>query len=350
MEPTTVRCASCAKEFVPRLSFQTCDEGGVRRYYCSQVCRHPALRGEAVRCQICAQPFVPTLAFQMVDGPEGRRFFCSEACRAVGLPAAAPPAKARVIAVLNQKGGTAKTTTAVSVAAGFAQLGQRVLLVDLDPQGNVGVALGLTAARLTHHLMLGQVTARGCIVPARERLDVMLSDQGLAAAEIALARADGRERCLVLSRAMAELDGYDVVILDCAPALSLINQNALVYAGEVLIPVSCDYLALVGVRQVMRTLQRLGEQLDCTIRVAGVLPTFYDARNRLSADVVSCLRKSFGARTLPPVRRNVKLTEAPSHKKTIFEHAPDSHGARDYIRVVEWLRTGAVADEQTRAA
>ncbi|MBI5511221.1 MAG: AAA family ATPase [Deltaproteobacteria bacterium] len=246
---------------------------------------------------------------------------------------------ARVIAILNQKGGTAKTTTAVSIAAGMARAGLKTLLVDLDPQGNVAVSLGLTCPRLIHHAFLAGTPASAIVVRARENLDVIGSDQGLAAVEIELARANAADRVKRLGEVLSTVGGYDVVLLDCAPSLSILNHNALAFAGEVLIPVSCDYLALVGVKQVLRTLRRVGEELARDIHVAGVLPTFYDVRDKVGAEVVSILRKTFGAKTLPPIRINIKLAEAPSFKKTIFEHAPDSHGARDYTRVVEWLRT-----------
>ncbi len=353
MDQDRVRCHACGRQFVPRLSFQTAVEDGCHRHYCSQACRNPALRGQAVECTVCRTPFVPTLAVHVLDAAGGRAYLCSESCRLAYVPAPAaardqPPARA--LAVLNQKGGTAKTTTALSVAAGFAHLGGKTLLFDLDPQGNVGVSLGLSSARMSHHVVLGETSVQACAIAARENLDVIVANQGLAAAEIELARMEPAERNDRLRTVLAGLRGYDYVVLDCAPALSILNQNALSFAGEVLIPVSCDYLALIGVKQVLRTLQRVGEQLGRTIRIAGVLPTFYDARNKVSAEVVAYLRKTFGARTLPPVRRNVKLIEAPSFNKTIFEHAPESHGARDYIRVVEWLRTGEGRTEETRAA
>ncbi|MEZ4269905.1 MAG: ParA family protein [Myxococcota bacterium] len=195
---------------------------------------------------------------------------------------------------------------------------------------------------------MGELSAQTCIVHARENLDLITSDEGLAAGEIALARNTETDRSSQLSKALADLRGYDYVVLDCAPALSVLNHNALAYAGEVLIPVSCDYLALVGVKQVLRTLRRVGEQIDSQVHVAGVVPTFYDVRNRVCVEVLGYLRRTFGPRTLPPVRVNTKLAESPSHKKTIFEHAPESHGARDYIRVVEWLRTGEGARPATR--
>jgi chromosome partitioning protein len=337
--------------FVPRLSFQTVVENGEKRLYCSQVCRDPVDPGEQVVCSVCSQAFAPSLAIQIAEENGVRRYYCSDKCRTASKPevSTAVQKPARAIAILNQKGGTGKTTTALSIAAGLAQLGEPTLLVDLDPQGNVGASLGVTSVHKVHHLLLGRVSAKACAQKARDNLDIILADEGLAAAEIALAR-DNEDRIYRLRQRMTDLSGYRYVILDCAPALSVLNQNALVYAGEVLIPVSCDYLALIGVKQVLRTLRRVGEQLGESIRVAGVLPTFYDVRNRGCCEVLGYLRKTFGPRTLPPVRVNTKVAEAPSHQKTIFEHAPECNGARDYIRVVEWLRTGEDLAPATEAA
>lgn len=304
-------------------------------------------------CSVCGTPFSPTRAWQMAEGPEGRRYYCSESCHAreAPKPEASEGPPARVVAILNQKGGTGKTTTAVCVASGLATLGHRVLLVDLDPQGNVSASLGVSSPRTVYHLLCGGLSAQQCAIPGRDNLDVITSDQGLAAAEIELARTrNDEERATRLERAMASIRGYDFIILDCAPALSVLNHNALHFAGEVLIPVSCDYLALVGVKQVLRTLRRVAENTGREVRIAGVLPTFFDKRNRVCVDALGYLRKTFGAKTFPPVRVNVKLAEAPSVKQTIFEHAPDSHGARDYMRVVEWLRTAGSRPTLERAA
>lgn len=355
MEAATVGCARCGRFFVPRFRFQVEAKDGATVHYCSQTCREPGLTGDEVACSVCGNAFSPTLAVHTSEDASGRKYFCSEACRQPAAAANAAPApvaepRARAIAVLNQKGGTAKTTTALSVAAGFAELGHPTLLVDLDPQGNVGVSLGITSPRTVYHMLVRGVPPEQCVTRVRDNLDVITADEGLAAAEIELARSDEKDRTNRLDRCMANLRGYSYVIFDCAPALSLLNHNALYYAGEVLIPVSCDYLALVGVKQVLRTLRRVTEQTGRPVRVAGVLPTFYDVRNKLCLEALTYLRKTFGARALPPVRVNTKLAEAPSKKKTIFEYAPDSHGARDYIRVVEWLRTGEGATPLTRAA
>ena len=260
-----------------------------------------------------------------------------------------PPA--RVVAVLNQKGGTAKTTTALSVAAGLAQKGKRVLLIDLDPQGNVGVSLGINSPRSMYHVLFRDVKLEHATVPIRDNLDIVTGDSSLAVAELDLAHLDEHGRAYHMSERLGEIRGYDWVIFDCAPALSILNHNVLVFAGEVLIPVSCDYLALVGVKQVMRTLRRITESTGRRMNLAGVVPTFFDQRKRVCVESLQHMRKSFGARCLPPIRINTRLAEAPSRKQTIFEYAPDSNGAKDYLRVVDWFckNTGKASDE-TRAA
>ena len=143
---------------------------------------------------------------------------------------------------------------------------------------------------------------------------------------------------------------YDYVIVDCGPSLNLLNQNALNFADEVLIPVNCDYLSLVGVKQVLGTIREVEKHLKHTVRVAGVLPTFFDARTKLACEVLETLRGHFKERCLAPIRTNTRLAEAPSRRKTIFEHAPDSHGAKDYLRVVDWLLTESTSHQRTSVA
>ena len=136
---------------------------------------------------------------------------------------------------------------------------------------------------------------------------------------------------------LTDLDDYDFVLLDCGPSLSLLNMNALTFADHLIVPVSCDYLSLVGVKQVMKTLKNVNQVLLHPIGILGILPTFYDMRNNISDESVRTLKGYFHDKVLPPIRVNTKLKEAPSLQKTIFEFAPDSRGASDYQRVVDWV-------------
>ncbi|MCB9523340.1 MAG: ParA family protein [Myxococcales bacterium] len=241
--------------------------------------------------------------------------------------------RVRRIAVLNQKGGTGKTTTSVNLAAGLAEAGHRVLIIDLDAQGNVAVSLGLNAPKTIYDVIAEGAHPADCIVKVTDRLDALIANTSLANAELRLAAA--RDRYKVLANRMQGVTNYDYIIMDCGPSLSLLNQNALTYADDILIPVSCDYLALVGVKQILRTLKKVNELLLHPVNILGVVPTFFDMRTRISVEAVGTLKAYFKDRVLPPIRVNTRLKEAPSHKKTIFEYAPDSRGAKDYRKLVQ---------------
>lgn len=355
MSRSWVHCHACNKAFLPRFSYQSERHEGTEevRYYCSIPCRTPELSiaeqpvsssaPAQHACDACGASFVLRYAHQVLSVGGERRAVCSPSCRGKLLEAARPPVAAakgpRVLAVLNQKGGTGKTTTSVSLAAGLAEQGHRTLLVDLDAQGNVGVSLGLRGQRGVYHLLVDGVSARELVIPVGQNLDVITADQSLAAAEVELVNAP--ERAKVLARRMADVLrgdlGYAFVILDCAPSLSILNQNALVFARSVLVPVACDYLSLVGVRQVLRTLEQVKKSLLTPVEIVGVLPTLYDRRNNISKESLAALRGYFKDKTLDPIRSDVRLKEAPSHKKSIFEYAPESKGAADYARLVTRL-------------
>jgi len=243
------------------------------------------------------------------------------------------------LAVFNHKGGTGKTTTTVSIAAGLAMKGYKVLLVDTDSQGNVGVSLGIKAERTLYHCLVMGLKPQDVAVKVRENLDLVASNETLAAAELYLAGRQNRDRILK-DRLAAAASHYDVILLDCSPSLSLLNQNALVFADGILVPVACDFLSLVGVRQVIKTVKNVNSLLHHPVQIYGVLPTFYDSRARICRDAWGTLKEHFGDRCFQPVRSTTKIKEAPAQGKTIFEHAPDSQAAADYLRVVERLVTG----------
>src|SRR5688572_29245446 len=295
-------------------------------------------------CSACGQVFVPAFVFQIAATADGRHNnYCSLECRKECLGDEAFRAKrARRIAILNQKGGTGKTTTAVSLAAGLAERENEVLLVDTDAKGNVGVSLGVAGEKSLYHVLVEGLEPTEAAVPVRGKLDVITSDSTLAAAEIWLARQSTEARSKMLTKRLNLMQvsrRYDHVIIDCGPSLNLLNQNALSYVDEVIIPVTCDYLALVGVKQVLRTIKDVERHLGHAVRVSAVLPTFYDGRTRLAREVLETLQGHFKHKCLEPIRLNTRLAEAPSHKKTIFEYAPVSHGAADYNRVCDWVLT-----------
>ncbi len=359
------RCSVCGKDFSPKFRFQVeTRPGGSVRAYCGQMCRMqdagpakpspaaPAAPVPPAVCSCCGKPFAIRLAAQTLQIAGKAAHACTPACRDTLLRDAPKAAPLRKIAVLNQKGGTGKTTTAINLAAGLAQIGRRVLLIDMDGQGSVGVSLGVNGEHTIYHVLVDGIPPQEAAVPIRDNLDVITSNETVASAEIVLVNAQRREK--VLKERCAQLTGYDYVILDCAPSLSIMNQNALTFAEGVLIPVACDYLSLVGVKQMLKTLRRIEEVLLHPVEIVGVLPTFYDGRARITHDVVRNLREHFGEKVLAPIRMNTRLKEAPSHKKTIYEHAPDSPAGEDYMRLTHWVdrrwARGAGRQQPVRAA
>jgi chromosome partitioning protein len=238
--------------------------------------------------------------------------------------------------VFNHKGGTGKTTSAVHVAAGLAMRGAKVLLVDADGQGNVGASLGLEAERSLYHVLVMGLPFEQARVTARPNLDVIVANETLAAAELYIAGQRNRDRVMAQRLARAR-EVYDYVIIDCSPSLSLLNQNALVCADAVLCPVACDYLSLIGIRQVVRTVKHVNKILNHPVNFWGVLPTLYDSRARICNEALDTLRNNFRDVCLDPIHFAIKVKEAPSLGKTLFEYAPNSSAAGDYWRVIERL-------------
>jgi chromosome partitioning protein len=238
----------------------------------------------------------------------------------------------QIIAVLNQKGGVGKTTTAVNVATYLARQGQqRVLLVDLDPQANTTSGLGVQRAEGesgTYEVLLGQVKAVDVIKPVFDRLELLPTDARLAALEVELVDRPDREHAL--RRALAEAD-YDYIIIDCPPALSLLTINALTAANSLLIPVQAEYYALEGLSQLLQVVQMVRSGLNPSLELLGVVMTMYDPRTTLSAQVKQEVERHFGDKVFDVViPRNVRLAEAPSHGKPIADYDKWSKGARAY--------------------
>lgn len=245
--------------------------------------------------------------------------------------------KQTVIAVINQKGGVGKTTTAVSLAAQLAATDAPVLLVDLDPQGNASSGLGLLKDQLqntTYDVLFGRVSLDGAVQPGgREGLFILPANPQLAAAEVELVALPNRE--FVLQRAL-QSSTYTYVIIDCPPALGLLTINALVAAHSLLIPVQSEYYALEGLGQLLETIQKVRLGINPSLDLLGVVLTMYDKRTSLSEQVMNELKAHFGEKLFKTViPRNIRLAEAPSFGKTIFEHDRWSKGARAYKQLAK---------------
>ncbi|MFT5171373.1 MAG: chromosome partitioning protein [Candidatus Marinamargulisbacteria bacterium] len=239
----------------------------------------------------------------------------------------------KIFSVINYKGGTGKTSTVVHIAAGLALRGKKVLIIDTDPQGSAAHHLGVAYQSTLYDLIMGKKGYLECVVSARQNIDMICSNERLFPAEVAMARMAKRE--LVLSKRLKDLEGYDYVILDCPPSMNVMNQNSLLLSDEVLLPVSMEYLSLVGVKQLLQNIKIINKIFNREIFISNVIPTFYDKRNRKSAFVLDSLNRVFPKFVTSPIRTSVSLSEAPGFKQTVFEFDPSSKGAEDYHRLVE---------------
>ncbi len=241
----------------------------------------------------------------------------------------------RIIAVANQKGGVGKTTTSVNLAASLAVTRHKVLLVDLDPQGNATMGSGIDKGSLEKSacdLMLGECTAEEAIVRAEKAgFDLLPANSDLTAAEVSLVSEFSRESRL--RRALEPIvDRYEWIFIDCPPSLNMLTINALSAADGVLIPIQCEYYALEGLSALIRTVEQIREAVNPGLEVLGILRTMYDPRNNLANDVSSQLIMHFGDKVFRTViPRNVRLAEAPSYGVPVLLHDKQSRGAMSYL-------------------
>jgi len=246
-----------------------------------------------------------------------------------------------ILAVVNQKGGVGKTTTAINLAAALAEAGHPALLVDLDPQANSTSGLGLDPARArlnVYHLLTGEAGVAEVMVPtSTPGLSLVPSHIDLAGAEIELAALDGRES--LLRRALAgSVADVDVILIDCPPSLGLLTLNGLVAATSMLIPTQCEYFALEGLRHLMYTHQLVRSRLNPRLAIAGIVMTQFDARTTLAWDVLETVRRTHPHHVLETlIPRNVRISEAPSHGKSVLAYDPTCRGAVAYRALAKEL-------------
>lgn len=243
----------------------------------------------------------------------------------------------KIIVVANQKGGVGKTTTSVNLAASLGKLGKRILLVDIDPQGNASSGVGIDKNEVentVYQLMIGEATAAECIVKdVYPGLSVIPSSIDLAAAELELSTVEKKE--FLLYEELGKIKSkYDVIIIDCPPSLNVLTINAMVAADSILIPIQCEYYALEGLSQLMHTISLVQERLNHEMQIEGIVFTMFDGRTNLSQQVVENVQENMKIHIFKSmIPRNVRLAEAPSYGMPITEYDPRSAGAIAYEKL-----------------
>ena len=248
---------------------------------------------------------------------------------------------AKIMAVVTQKGGVGKTTSAVNIASALGELGKKVLLVDIDPQGNATSGVGISKKEIkksVYEVLIGSAEAKDAVIVTKfKNLSVMPSNIALVGAEIDLLEIDRREGCA--KRALDTIKAeYDYIFIDCPPALSMLTVNAFVAADGLIIPMQCEYFALEGLSQLTGTIKKVRQHYNPSLQISGILLTMYNARLNLTAEVVRELKKYYADKLFKePITRSVRLSEAPSYGEPICYHEPYGKGALEYQAVAKEL-------------
>lgn len=247
----------------------------------------------------------------------------------------------RIIAIVNQKGGVGKTTTSINLAAGLAAKGLRVLLIDMDPQGNASTGLGISRAERNntiYNVLTEGLGVDDAIKPTEvDNLFVLPSHVDLSAAEMEIGHAEGRTR-LLTDAIKAAQSKFDYVMIDCPPSLNLLTINALSAARSVIVPLQCEFFALEGLSQLLQTVEMAKSSINPALAIDGVMLTMYDRRNRLSAQVAEDVRKHLGRAVFETIiPRNVRIAESPSFGQPVITYAPNSKGAKAYLALADEL-------------